>query len=368
MRKKIVGILCCMLVLATALPAVSIMTDKDISNGYRGNDKPSNDILIPKNLIDNNYGGIFIQFPDLPNSTNFFEWSSEPNRQIFENFNEISNPICDVHWWGEYNRFSGGQWIWLDPNLMRVNISFYENDNGQPGALVESYIDVKPSVNPTGLWYDFGDPVLAQLYYFQYDLDPCVNILDGWVSISSVANADDGWLLWMTSPDGNHKFLRYESGSYISYFYDVALALTDGESDEPDLECEGTLNWDKVKPGSKVNGSFQVKNNGGVNSILHWKIDETTIPDWGTNWTFMPNASILTTDMGWLNVDIEFESPPEKNKKFTGKIKVVNILNSSDYHEIDITCKNPKDMGIFNPLLMRILNLFQLLKRIVNLQ
>jgi hypothetical protein len=253
----------------------------------------------------------------------------------------------------------------LDPDLMRVNISFYENDNGQPGALVKSYINVKPTVNPTGLWYKYtGDPNLYQLDYFTYDLDPCVNIVNGWVSIVSVANADNGWLLWMNSPDGNRKFLRHESGTYKPYTDDVSLVLTDGESAESDLECEGALSWTDVTPGSKVNGSFQVQNNGDATSILHWKIDETTLPNWGTNWTFIPNASILTPGMGWLKVDVKFNSPLDKNKEFTGTIKVVNVLNSNDYHEIDIICKNPKRMILFNSVLMKVLKHFPSLERI----
>ena len=96
-------------------------------------------------------------------------------------------------------------------------------------------------------------------------------------------------------------------------------------------------------------------------------MDETTVPNWGTNWTFTPNASILTTDMGWLTVDVEFNSPLDKNKEFTGTIKVVNVANSGDYHEIDIICKNPTRMILFNPILMKILKHFPLLERILNL-
>jgi hypothetical protein len=71
--------------------------------------------------------------------------------------------------------------------------------------------------------------------------------------------------------------------------------------------------------------------------------------------------------MGWLKVDVKFNSPLDKNKEFTGTIKVVNVANSGDYHEIDIVCKNPKRMILFNSVLMGVLKHFPSLERILHL-
>ena len=238
---------------------------------------------------------------------------------------------------------------------MRVNISFYEDDNGQPGNEVVSYINVKPSVTETGIWNDWGDPFLWPLYYFEYVLDPCVSLSQGWVSISSVASSNNGWLFWINSPDGNDEFLRNESGTIVPYSDDLALVLTDGVPADPDLECDGELSWTDVPAGKTVTGDFVVRNNGVPDSILHWKVDESSIPNWGVNWKFTPNASILTTAAGWLTVDVEVEAPGVQDSVFTGKIIVVNAADSSDYCEIDVHLETPRSRNVQRMLFLQFL-------------
>lgn len=371
MYKKIIGILIITLLITTAISALGNLNEEEKSSSFRTGD---NTLDIQKNsqgIVNIGKGKIFFQFPYLPSDSGFSEWASETDRQIIEDFWEISSPICDVHWWGEYLLNDGGVWYWLDPEQMKVDILFFEDDNGQPGKLVSSYLNIKPIVIPTGLWYDWGDPHLWQLYYFEYNLDPCVNLINGWVSIYSIPSSDNGLLLWMASPDGNGKFFRNESGTYVPYTYDVALVLTDGEPSNPDLECEGGIRRTEVPPGSNVAGSFQVRNNGDVGSILHWKIDESTIPTWGTNWSFSPNASILTNDMGWFTVDVEFEAPTEKNKEYNKTISVINAADSSDYCEIEIYVKTPRPRATTNTILLylfeRFPNTFPILRQLLGL-
>ena len=356
MKKKLLGIFVCMLLIATALPAVGTMTEKEFPARLGMGDNFLSTSNTPRNIMSSNRDGMFIQLPYLPDYPgDIWEWASHYIWQIFEDFWEIPSPICDIHWWGEYLLYEGGVWYVLDPELMRVNISFYEDDNGQPGALVSSYIDVKPSVTSTGLWYDFGDPFLSQLYYFEYDLDPCVILSEGWVSISSVQSSDNGWLLWITSPDGNGKFLRNESGNLVTYLYDVALVLTDGEPADPDLECDGELSWTDISPGATVTGDFVVRNNGAPDSILHWKI-ESYPTDWGTNWTFTPNASILTIGAGWITVDVEVIAPDDPNEEFTGEVKLVNVLDPSNSCTIDVSLATPRNRAFnINLLFLRFL-------------
>ena len=49
------------------------------------------------------------------------------------------------------------------------------------------------------------------------------------------------------------------------------------------LDYKGDLNWEKVKGGSTVEGSFTVKNIGEPLSCLDWEITE--YPNWGS-WDF----------------------------------------------------------------------------------
>ena len=269
-------------------------------------------------------------------------------------------------------------WYPRDPTGILFNISFYDDDNGEPGALVYSYNDVAPSITYTGILLNYhtpGSPYWCELYYFEYDLDPCLELSNGWVSIGSSYHpiGEMCGMNWKTSLDGNLQSWQY--GEEYGWFYrynDFALILTDGEDDPiSDLECDGGINLDKVKPGANVSCNFTVRNNGDAGSILHWKLDENSIPSWGANWSFTPNASILTTDMGWFTVNIEFEAPPDKNKEFTGKLKIVNAADSSDYCEIDVYIKTPRTREVtFTQLQMlfeRLPNAFPILRQLLGL-
>jgi len=60
---------------------------------------------------------------------------------------------------------------------------------------------------------------------------------------------------------------------------------------EPDLDCNGSLSWTDVPPGSTVEGSFEVSNIGEDGSELDWEVIEW--PDWG-NWSFACFRNQLT--------------------------------------------------------------------------
>jgi hypothetical protein len=365
-KAKIICILVMTLLIFTALPALGTMNQKEKPIDLRSNNLTENSQANAREVIVTDRGGMFFQLPYLPNEA-ALEYASESTRQIIEDFWEITSPICDVHWWGEYVLYEGGEWFPLDPDIMKVNIIFYEDNNGQPGNVVASYIDVKPTVYPSGLWYDWGDPDLWQLYYFEYVLDPCVSISEGWVSISNVDIGDNGWLMLITSPDGNSNFLRNESGTMASYPYDVALVLTDGEQSNPDLECDGELNWIDVPAGGTVTGDFVVRNNGEPGSILHWKIE--SYPNWG-EWTFSNNASVLTIDDGWFTVDVVVVAPGEINSEFIDKLTLINVMDPSETCIINVKLITPRNKEINNPFLHWLqghTNMFPLLQKLIQL-
>jgi len=138
-------------------------------------------------------------------------------------------------------------------------------------------------------------------------------------------------------------------GNYLYYNQIIIESI-------PDLECEGELSWEDVLPSSTVEGSFTVKNVGDSGSELNWEI--TGFPEWG-DWTFTPvSGSGLTPENGPLTVNVSVTAPPDENTKFTGKVKVVNTENVSDYCEIDIYLKTPRSKSLHHPILSRILNRF----------
>jgi hypothetical protein len=104
------------------------------------------------------------------------------------------------------------------------------------------------------------------------------------------------------------------------------------EQAEPDLDCSGTLSWTDVEPGSTVEGSFTVENNGEPGSELDWEITEW--PDWGSgsSWTFTPSSQDnLTPEDGPVTVEVEVVAPDEEEQEFTGEIKIINNENPNDY-------------------------------------
>lgn len=136
------------------------------------------------------------------------------------------------------------------------------------------------------------------------------------------------------------------------------------------IYCEGNLHWEDKKAGSTVTGSFIVENIGEEGSLLNWKID--TSPTWGT-WTFTPNNGTGLSAGESITITVSVVAPTDKNTEFTGKVKVVNLDNSSDFCEIDAYLKTPRAKTIngFN-LLQRILqkypSIFLILKHLIQIE
>lgn len=126
----------------------------------------------------------------------------------------------------------------------------------------------------------------------------------------------------------------------------------------PDLECQGYINWTKIKPGATVYGEFLIENLGDPGSKLYWEVSEYPI-EWGSNWTFIPNnGSGLTPEAGSVAINTSVVIPDETKKEFHGKIKVTNINNLDDYCEIEIYLQTPRSKPIFQTLLYRLLESF----------
>ena len=114
---------------------------------------------------------------------------------------------------------------------------------------------------------------------------------------------------------------------------------TDWEPTEPDLYSEGSLSWVDVKPGSTVTGEIMVENRGEPLSNLNWQISE--YPSWG-QWTFSAvQGENLKTMAGPQSIGVKVTIPLENNQNFSGKIKIVNMENSSDYFLVPISVSTP---------------------------
>jgi len=105
----------------------------------------------------------------------------------------------------------------------------------------------------------------------------------------------------------------------------------------PDLTCDGTLEWNNVTPNETVNGSFTINNVGESGSSLDWEINEW--PTWG-EWTFTPKHGYnLNPEDGPTTSMVSVVVPNLENHLFTGELRIQNIENTSDYSTIPITLK-----------------------------
>jgi len=130
-------------------------------------------------------------------------------------------------------------------------------------------------------------------------------------------------------------------GNYLYYNQICNLKI-------PNLQCGGSISWMDVSPGATVTGSFTVENVGDPESELNWEI--TSFPNWG-DWTFTPeNGSGLTPEDGSFIVNVSVTVPNNPDTEFFGDIKIVNSDDPSDFCEINIYLKTPKNKSINHPV------------------
>jgi len=129
------------------------------------------------------------------------------------------------------------------------------------------------------------------------------------------------------------------------------LRVYESQISGPNLDCEGSFNWENVGVGEHLNGSFKVKNIGDNGSFLNWEIK--TYPSWG-NWTFNPETGKnLTPEDEFFIVNVDIIAPDKKNKEFRGEIKVVNQEDPEDFDIVPVYIKTPVNriINFYNPLL-----------------
>jgi len=376
MYKKLVGILVMMLLITTAIPAIGITNEKETKtiNGLNLNKSNLEIEKIDKPLIGDNRGALYMQLPAYPYEIWGWFWSDiDAGWGIFDEFWDVSSPICDVHWWGLGAIWNGTHWVNCGAEDLKFDITFnYTDGSVIPSDNACKYTDLSPSFTPTGMYY-IGDGYLVEVYYFEVKLEPCCDLSEGWISIVESSSPSDCQFGWVVSPDGNKRSTQwnYTFGEYSGFTnYDVAFVLTDGEPAIPDLECEGELRWENVPPGTNVTGSFKIRNNGDPGSILHCKGDLSSIPDWG-KWTFSGSAAILTVEDGWITVNATVTAPDNKTEEFTGTLIVLNAQDPTDYCEIDVYLKTPRTRTVQNTMLLglfnRLPNAFPILRQLIEL-
>jgi hypothetical protein len=331
----------CMILIASALPVLGTIDKEEIPTNLKIYGASANHLIVSKNKIHTSYGALFKQSPrdpedDLKNC--YTSDSGTYNIKAFEDFWNITSPIRGINWWGFSMKWIGFGWKSLNPEGMKIDITFYEDNDSAPGPEVYSYENIEYTVSPTGIFYEWFGGDLHNMLYFETQLNPYCELYNGWVSIESTYHPNGSLFLWMNSADGNSHAFQYQP-PMTELIDDLAFILTDDEPDLPDLGCYGSLIWADVVAGSTVEGNFTVANIGSTGTLLDWEIVDE--PSWG-NWTFEPNSYEDLEPGTPVIVQVSLVTPEELNSEFSGEIKIVNKENNSDNCTIPVILTTPK--------------------------
>jgi C1A family cysteine protease len=232
-----------------------------------------------------------------------------------------------------YDRFDGG--VLLDELATMSGIIDYKGYHTIPLA------------NPVGLRGGDDYYIYVKLFSGGQPIDRTSEVpvllggTDQGTIVKSVANAGESYYLSGSSWHDLYDYVFSDpTWDHTANFCIKAFTTGGGTSLQPDLNCEGSLSWTKIKPGATIIGNFTVGNIGDPTSKLHWHI--TGWPSWGT-WTFTPiTGTGLTPEEGLITVRVQVVAPSEKNV-FNGTVKIINIQNPTDYAEIHVYLKTPTD-------------------------
>jgi len=135
----------------------------------------------------------------------------------------------------------------------------------------------------------------------------------------------------------------------------------------PNLDCiDNDLNFGTVGKGKTVTSSLNIKNIGDPESLLGWKVDTDSLPDWGS-WTFNPNSgSGLTPEQGEISITVKVTAPSQQGD-YEGDIIVLNTYDYKDKEEISVSLKVQKNRALNNMFLQKFLDNFPVLSMVLNL-
>ncbi|MBN1755331.1 right-handed parallel beta-helix repeat-containing protein, partial [bacterium] len=141
---------------------------------------------------------------------------------VYENFSGLTDPICNIHFWGLTAWHDGLDWNPCTENPIPFSIKFYTDAAGYPGTEVCSYSMTLTGVDTDSLYDTYP------LYYYSATLTPCCNLSNGWVSIQG-GGISSCWFLWMSGYGTDYHC--YQESLYIlnDRYYDQSFCLTPTE-------------------------------------------------------------------------------------------------------------------------------------------
>jgi hypothetical protein len=233
------------------------------------------------------------------------------------------------------------------------NILVFNNGWNRPTDMYSSVDEIIPPVDDNGEYYlEPGSPYGPESLLWSYTGSPPTSFYsDGF---SGAQRLKDGDTLICDGVAGRFFEVTPEKTTVWQYtnpypsqdlndVFKIVYIPSEQEPPTPgvpDLYCSGSLSWTYIKPGTTVSGSFQVQNIGDSSSLLHWKINTSSIT-WGT-WTYTPESGeSLTPNEGQVTVHVSVIAPNEENSEFEGYIRVENQNDTNDFYVIPVYLKTP---------------------------
>lgn len=201
-------------------------------------------------------------------------------------------------------------------------------------AWLQSSVDeFTPPILPDGSYYmsgyqPYGPSSLAWSYtragsFFSAHLSGAERLPNG---NTLILDGETGYYFIVT-PDGAIVW-DYDAGAQV---FAPCFVPTSSPPTNPNLDTDGILNWNSIKPGTTVIGSFNVTNIG--TGRVSWTINSPI--SWG-NWSFNPpSGSNYNNTITTVNVMLVV--PNEENSNFEEYILVQNIYNQSDFDLVPVT-------------------------------
>ncbi len=169
------------------------------------------------------------------------------------------------------------------------------------------------------------------------------------------SSRDEGWITVNIDPQESLEITyRYSAsqdmavtnwdpdvGNYLYYNKMINYSLPEFDHTTyrgADLQCDGSLSWDDISPGTTIQGSFTVSNDGDPGSHLNWEV--LSYPDWGT-WTFTPALGANLPSGDSVTVQVKIAVPNEENTQNQGAVTIINSDKTTDSAVIPVTLQTP---------------------------
>lgn len=374
MKKKLLGIFVCMLLITTVLPATGVINgtelvtypatrqERDYGDAPEGTQAvaypslgvmgsfPTCKSIGPSGWVQHdNYGAYFGQGYDFEGDGNgglcpggFPPYDKDETFQdgdaglIMPEPFTIDSTITVVPFTGYTGTplgFPGQTVVW------GTDIDIFVH-NTMPGhePYLDAFVNLIIDWNQNGFWGDPGEHVLVNFIVPALYIGPLSalsppNFVIGpnpgyvWVRFSITEKAVP--MNW----EGEGDFEDGESECYL-------LFVDEDTPPEPKLECRGSLSWTNVDPGATVTGTFEIRNNGDPGSLLNWHVDSD--PSYGT-WSYSPPSGTNLAPSSWITITATCVSPNVGSSTFTGDIIVCNSDDPTECCIIPTSLTTPRN-------------------------